>query len=42
MWYLQVDTLAFILGATLLYGVLAAVAGRIWPNPAADALSAGF
>lgn len=32
MWYLQVDTLAFILGATLLYGVLAAVAGRIWPN----------
>ena len=32
MWYLQVDTLAFILGAALLYGVLAAVAGRIWPN----------
>ena len=32
MWYLQVDTLAFILGSVLVYGVLAAVVGRIWPN----------
>ena len=32
MWYLQVDTLAVILGFALLYGVLAAVAGRLWPR----------
>ena len=32
MWYLQVDTLLFILAATLLYAVLAAAAGRLRPG----------
>lgn len=32
MWYLQADTLVWILASTLLYGVLAAVLGRIRPG----------
>ena len=32
MWYLQVHTLLFILAATLLYAVLAAVVGRLRPG----------
>jgi len=32
MWYLQADTLVWILGSTLLYGVLAAILGRFKPG----------
>lgn len=32
MWYLQADTLVWILGSTLLYGVLAAILGRFRPG----------
>lgn len=32
MWYLQVDTLALILGSILLYGVLAAILYRVSPQ----------